>query len=69
MKVKYIGPGTKEGFFKTEGLTVGKEYDALWRDEDKDLVILRDDDGVTITRAVKDRFVCPFDEYFELVAE
>lgn len=69
MKVKYVGPGVKEGFFATTDLTIGKEYEAVWDEEDKRLVHLKDDAGVMILRVVKGRFVCPFDEYFEVVEE
>lgn len=30
MKVRYIGPGRDYGIFKTEDLTIGKEYDVLF---------------------------------------
>lgn len=70
MKVRYIGPGRDYGIFKTEDLTIGKEYDVLFFEDDSEThVNLKDDAGHEIIGVIKDREDCPFEEYFELVTE
>lgn len=69
-KVRYVGPGKDSGFFKTTGLTIGKEYEVIkFEGENDEIVWLRDDDETPILRAIKGRFECPWGEYFEIVTE
>lgn len=69
-KVRYVGPGRKEGLWATTGLTVGKEYEVIeFLGEDEEVVWLYDDDNHPILRGIKGRIECPWDEYFEVVAE
>lgn len=70
MKVRYIGPGRNFGAFRTEDLTIGKEYDVLsFEDESESHIILEDDSGYKILGVIKGLDECPFEEYFELVTE
>lgn len=70
LKVRYIGPGTPDGRWVTDNLTLGKVYDANYHFEDDEaLVNLIDDKGNFAVRAIKGIGQCPFDEYFEIVEE
>lgn len=70
MKVRYVGPGTPAGQWKTEDLTIGKEYEVERYDNPSESsVIVEDDAGDAIVGIIKGRDDCPFEEYFELVVE
>ena len=70
IKVRYVGPGRSSGTFRTEDLTIGKEYEiASFENQGHSLVYLEDDAGDMIIGVIKGREECPFEEYFELVTE
>lgn len=66
MKVRYVGPGCD----LSEDLTIGKIYNAKadpgW--EGVGVTVL-DDVGDETFLIIKERAICPFDEYAEIVEE